>query len=190
MIKNFNQALNFVIKQHHSQYHVNGVPVWHHLFRVSNILNNLFLETTEGKGKKKEIIILAALGHDLLEDTKASQIEIKKVFGEAGLNLIMDLTNDWGDDNVIPYVKKVTSGSEEARLIKLADLLDNISSVTYNLPAFKKGWVDNYFLRVISPMKNSILKTKFAIYPKTSEQLKVRVRAAYDLLLLTKSKVL
>ena len=59
-------------------------------------------------------MILAALGHDLYEDSKIPQAEILK-FGKEVDQLIRALTEEI--DGVGPYVERVASGPEEARLI-------------------------------------------------------------------------
>ncbi|MBI2056436.1 MAG: hypothetical protein HYT37_03565 [Candidatus Sungbacteria bacterium] len=114
------------------------------------------------------IIPLSALGHDIFEDTKATEKEVEKIFGKRGLALIQGMTNWWGDKEKPKYIKQVCSSKEAVRLIKLADLCDNYTSVVYNLKALGVEWTQLYFLPIVSPMRNAISKTKFKIFKKSA----------------------
>lgn len=182
-MNNFTEALEFVKMHHDGQAHANNIPVWHHLARVAERLKSITEQTQEGSPEARQVLMVSALGHDLMEDTKATPEEIKKVFGEKGYELIDGMTNTWGDDNVAPYVEKVSAGSEEVRLIKMSDLCDNISSVTYNMAILGKEWTNSYLLPIITPMKDAVIKTSFATYPKAAEILKTMVITAFALLI-------
>lgn len=180
--KDFERALRFVKRKHRGQFRAGSVPVWHHVARVSHILDAVLGHTKEGIPKERFVIILAALGHDLLEDTDATEDEIHTVFGNRGLQLIMGMTNTWGDKTPGPYVRKVTRAEEAVRLIKLSDLYDNISNVTYNLHVLGLHWTMSYFLPIVSPMRRAIVKTTFSHYGKSATRLMVLVDAAATLL--------
>jgi (p)ppGpp synthase/HD superfamily hydrolase len=124
----FKRALKFVQKMHKGQFRAGKVPVWQHLLRVSETLAHVLSHTKEGTPAQRQIISIAALGHDLLEDTKATKAQIKNIFGERGFSLIEGMTNVHGDSNHAPYIRAMKGASEEVRLIKLADLYDNVSS--------------------------------------------------------------
>jgi (p)ppGpp synthase/HD superfamily hydrolase len=174
----YEKARLYVRAMHAGQMHANNVPVWHHLERVSQALRYFLNSTNEGTLEAREQIITAALGHDLLEDTHAQPQEIKSIFGETGYQLIQGMTNEWGDHNVGPYVQKITTGPEEVRLIKLSDLQDNLSSVTYTIAVLTPEWTKNIFLPIVSPMREAILPTVFARYPDTAAALKFAVVAS------------
>lgn len=167
---------------HKGQTHANNVPVWHHLLRVSKRLEVVLNETKEGTPKERKNIVLSALGHDLLEDTKAEKKEIEKIFGSTGLQLILGMTNELGDSDVKPYVQKMKNSPEEVRLIKLADLCDNLTSVGHNMAVLGKKWTEEYFLPIVTPMRAMILKSKFDKYYKTSETLKIIMETAWSVL--------
>jgi hypothetical protein len=119
----------------------------------------------------------AALGHDLLEDTPATEAEIRELAGEESLRWIKELTNTWGDDHPAPYVEQVKNASEEARLIKYADLCDNTFQASYSSRGLGKEWLTNFFLPIIDPMSKALSGTSFPTYPKTASLL----RSAYAL---------
>ncbi len=165
----YKNALLFVQKRHAGQFRANRVPAWHHLARVSETLAHVLKETQEGSAQERFLISLAALGHDLLEDTDAKKSEIEKIFGVRGLELIKGMTNWWGDKEKPRYIRQVTRAEEAVRLVKLADLYDNITSVTYNLKILGVRWTTSYFLPIVTPMRRVIVKTKFRRYRKTAK---------------------
>jgi (p)ppGpp synthase/HD superfamily hydrolase len=136
----------------------------------------------EGTEKERQAIFRAGYGHDLLEDTKATEEELVEFFGEDGALIVHGDTNEWGDDDVRPYVEKMRHESESVRLVKLADLYDNISNVTYCLPALGTEWTSSYFLRVVTPMYEMVIDSPFVAYPKSGNELKSMVQNAFSLL--------
>lgn len=180
--KVFQQALRFVKQKHRGQFRAGEVPAWHHLLRVSYLLDFVLKQTGEGNSKERFIISLSALGHDLLEDTNAKEDEIRSIFGESCLELILGTTNRWGDKKQTPYVRQVVLAEEAVRLIKLADLYDNISNTTYSLYILGRKWTTSYFLPIVLPMRRAIIKTKFYRYRKSAEHLISLVNAATMLL--------
>ena len=177
------KTLKFVKDAHAGQFHANEVPVFNHLARVAKRLEIVLRETNEGSMRERNLIVKASLGHDLIEDTTVSRKDLEKIFGKEGLALIDGMTNTWGDENISPYVEKISSAAEEVRLIKLADLADNLTSVTYNLTVLKKEWVNSYFLPIVTPMTKAVLKTKFIKYKKSGTLLQEMVRSAFFILL-------
>jgi hypothetical protein len=115
-------------------------------------------------------MILAALGHDLYEDSKIPQAEILK-FGKEVDQLIRALTEEI--DGVGPYVERVASGPEEARLIKLCDGADNYGGlVTKQLVAANPSkWVRVVRLHM-EPMFSRLDSIPFQKYPKAGAWLR------------------
>ncbi|MBI2099584.1 HD domain-containing protein [Candidatus Uhrbacteria bacterium] len=192
MTNDYNQkredALNFIKKIHTGQFRANKTPVWHHLDRVSKLLEIIMSETNEGDEKEREIICLAGLGHDSLEDTEVSEEELKAYFGEQGLELILGMTNRFGDNHPEPYVKQICESNEGVRLIKLSDLQENCASVIYTIKELGAKWTDEFFLPIVTPMIGAIIKTEFQTYPQSAERLKNMVSASYALLLNEREK--
>lgn len=178
----YQKALKFVQLKHAGQMRAGESPTWLHLLRVSRILEDVFKMHKEGSAQEQKIIVQAALGHDLLEDTDATRAEVVKVFGPIGAELIKGMTNSKGDDDVADYVKDMARAREETRMIKLADLYDNISHVTYTLPLLGNDWAHNYFLPIVDPMNNAISKTRFIKFKKSSAFLIYAIRLSMKLL--------
>ena len=81
-------------------------------------------------------IINAALLHDTLEDTKLTALEIREAFGAEVLRLVDEVTNRFTKERFPDLNYHTRSGLEAARLsnasdpakiIKLADVLDNLT---------------------------------------------------------------
>lgn len=178
----YDTALAFV-RTHHTGVRSSGAPIWHHLARVSDVLESVLSVHGEGTADERFQVTLAALGHDLLEDTQVSEADVRRVFGDRGYELIWGMTNEQGDDDVTAYVKKVSEAEELVRLIKLADLFDNCSNVAYNMPSLGVSWVESFFLRVVTPMKEAVSKTSFETYRETARDLSAMVQHSYEVLL-------
>lgn len=176
-------ALAFVQQAHAGQTRAGDVPVWHHLARVSGILEQALGETGEGTPDERAAVILAGFGHDVLEDTDAAEAELAAVFGPRALAIIKGMTNTFGDDHPEPYVRQVAGAAEAVRLVKLADLADNCANVAYTLAFVGARWAEEFFLPIVRPMIDAILETDFAQYPLTAALLKSQVAVNYAVLL-------
>jgi len=169
--RQYEKGFEYIKKMHKGQFRAGKAPVWQHLLRVSQILKSSFEITGEGTSKEKFDIYFSALGHDLLEDTAADEMEIKKLFGSRGRQLIDGMTNSWGDNEKTLYIKKVCNSEEAIRLIKLADLIDNYSHVSCTINLLGLRWVKSFFLPIVVPMKEAIAETKFKKFKNTANLL-------------------
>lgn len=180
--KFFKNALEFVKEKHKGQVRAGNVPAWHHLARVSNLLSLVLKKNKEADKRERFIIAAAALGHDVLEDTTATEKEVTAVFGARGAEIVKGMTNRLGDKHVGPYVAQVAGSEEAVRLVKLSDLYDNHISVVYNLHLLGLKWTHSYFLPIVTPMRLAVTKTKFKIFRKTASDLILLVNSASFLL--------
>jgi hypothetical protein len=127
-------------------------------------------------------MVIAALGHDALEDTPVTADELRPVFGDRGVALVQGMTNPIGDHDHGPYVLQVAAAEEAVRLIKLSDLYDNCTGVAYCLFALGVPWTEEFFLHVTRPMIAALEKTTFSLYPRTAALLFGMVRTSFALL--------
>jgi len=151
----------FCIKAHGDQKRkYTNDPYGLHLMSVVNIL--------EVNGITDEILLYAAYGHDLLEDTDKSALDIVSfLHNELGydvvdthiiINLIQELTDVYTKENYPSFNRtkrkeleayRLWSISPEAQTIKYADLIDNLKDIVPH---------DKGFARVYVQEKEFILK--------------------------------
>ncbi|XP_058792426.1 guanosine-3',5'-bis(diphosphate) 3'-pyrophosphohydrolase MESH1 [Phymastichus coffea] len=135
---------NFAAEKHSRQRRCNKeqTPYINHPIGVANIL------VQEGEVFDPDVIA-AALLHDTVEDTETTFEEIEKYFGEKIRKIIEEVT----DDKSLPkqerkqlQIEHAAKSSQEAKLVKLADILYNLRDLEKETPV---GWtserVHEYF---------------------------------------------
>ena len=127
-------AASFAASKHKDQTRKgNGHPYINHPLEVANLLPRV-------GGVEDDDVIIAGLLHDTVEDTDATFDELREKFGAAVAGYVREVT----DDKSLPkaerkrlQVEHAPHLSPEAKQIKLADKISNISDVTENPP---EGW--------------------------------------------------
>ena len=131
------EAISFAAKKHRTQKRkgADQEPYINHPLEVLNLLVNI------GKVKDYDILIAAVL-HDTIEDTKTTREEITELFGSAVCELVLEVT----DDKSLPKAERKQLQIEHAphlstgaKQIKLADKISNVRDITENPP---DGWSD------------------------------------------------
>jgi (p)ppGpp synthase/HD superfamily hydrolase len=86
------------------------------------------VETLQFMGITDEDIICAGYLHDVLEDTKYTPEMIRTNFGDRVLSIVNELTfpSDVNDED---YWKKCDAMSSDAKWVKMADIMSNLSTV-------------------------------------------------------------
>lgn len=119
-------AANFAAKKHMNQRRNNELdePYINHPISLANLLCNeldgLHIDTS---------IVVAALLHDTIEDTKTTHEEIADIFGNRVLQIVLEVS----DDKSLPkktrkrlQIEQAKSLSYDARIVKLADKICNL----------------------------------------------------------------
>mgnify|MGYP000021979148 CR=1 FL=1 len=129
----FFRALNFAADKHRDQRRKGRdmPPYVNHLIHVANLLWNV--------GNVRDMpTLIAAILHDTLEDTDTTDDEVRTQFGAEVLALVQEVT----DDKSLPkatrkqlQIEHAPHISTKAKLIKLADKIDNVTDVTREPPA-------------------------------------------------------
>lgn len=118
------KAAAFAAQRHRHQIRKDGItPYIAHPFRVAMIVRDMF-EVGD------EEVLAAALLHDTIEDTNTDYDDVKELFGERVADLVGALTKDMRLPKHVrerAYDQQLAEGPWEARLIKLADVIDNIT---------------------------------------------------------------
>jgi len=162
--------LEIVQKYHAPQWRNKGrIPYWHHCLSTAEILDDAICRMNEFEDASVATdLYLAALGHDLYEDTQVDPTEIKKTFGSRVDEWIRFLTNEEGDDVRENYIHKIGSAPEEVKLIKLADVTDNTLSCAYGLHDLGAEWVRTKYMPHMEEMRGVITVDRFQTYIRTA----------------------
>ncbi len=120
------RAAEFAAQWHEGQYrkHPEGTPYFSHLAMVALILQ---------KAGYDEYVVSAGFLHDVLEDTKCTEEELRKEFGDRIADLVLAVSENKKEKNWIlrkeMYREKIRGASDEAAALSAADHLHNINSM-------------------------------------------------------------
>lgn len=119
MIPDTELAEKVMIESHKGQTRWDGRPYSVHPQRVVSILDEF--------GCYNQTIQCAAYLHGVLEDTDYPEFSIEKYFGPEVLRLVKELTMPKTITDTEGYVEHCSKLSKGAKLIKVADILANIT---------------------------------------------------------------
>lgn len=122
------KAIQFASEKHQGQIRKGtGMPYIIHPISVMVILNKI------KKSNNPELIAIACLLHDVIEDCGVTLEEIAAVFGHAVASLVEELTSDEKEIAAVGkkqyLAHKMLKMSSYALRIKLADRLDNVFDI-------------------------------------------------------------
>ena len=131
------RAYKFALKAHRGQTRKDGTMYIHHPVEVATIVN--------GHTDDNDTVIAAML-HDVIEDTEYTYEDIKIEFGERVADLVRQVTKDSKGEFHIR--------SGQAFLIKLADIIHNLSdSEDEKYIKEKRNWVkENVPIKILNEM--------------------------------------
>jgi (p)ppGpp synthase/HD superfamily hydrolase len=115
------RAFAFARTCHDKQVRKGGTPFIVHPVRIANIISTEW-------SMREASIVAAALLHDVVEDTQTTIREVKDAFGDEIGKLVDGMTMWPGSETPEVYLKRVSRGPRELRIIKCADVLDNLRS--------------------------------------------------------------
>ncbi|XP_013107766.1 guanosine-3',5'-bis(diphosphate) 3'-pyrophosphohydrolase MESH1 [Stomoxys calcitrans] len=141
----FMKCLKFAAHKHRNQRRKNlsETPYINHPINVAFILS--------GEAHINDnAVLMAALLHDTVEDTDTTFNEIENLFGPEVCSIVREVT----DDKSLPkdvrkqlQIEHASNSSMEAKLVKLADKLDNLRDLQTTLP---NSWTEerreHYFI--------------------------------------------
>jgi len=126
------KALKFSAEKHRHQRRKDrdASPYINHPIDVAEMLLRV------GEVEDAEIIV-AALLHDTIEDTRTEPVEIEKEFGKNVLSLVLEVTDNKGlskEARKELQVKNAPHKSAGAKQIKVADKISNLRDITHSPP--------------------------------------------------------
>lgn len=143
------KAAKFAIEAHGAQVRkYTGEPYWNHPMRVA--------EMVASTGADDEVVAAAWL-HDVVEDTDYDVIDIWREFGPRIAMMVWALTDaphQMGNRafRKLMDANRLRESPPEVQTIKLADLIDNTSSIVEHDPSFAVKYLEEkrMLLRVMS----------------------------------------
>ncbi|RFC33684.1 MAG: GTP pyrophosphokinase [Candidatus Nitrotoga sp. MKT] len=186
-VEHIRQALKFSGEAHEGQLRKSGEPYISHPIAVARILTPLHLDAQA---------IMAALLHDVVEDTHISNEEVAKIFGKAVAELVDGLSKldkiefqTKEDAQAENFRKMLLAMARDVRviLIKLADRLHNMRTLT-SMSREKCERIARETMEIYAPIANRLglnviyqeledLGFKY-LYPKRYEVLSKAIKVA------------
>ncbi len=154
-INKIKTAYDFAAKQHAGQYRVSEEPYIVHPVEVACILASLQADTDT---------IIAALLHDILEDTDTPPETIQEKFGDDVLNLVNGVTklskfsfSSKEERQAENFRKMFLAMADDIRVVflKLADRLHNMRTLNYMKP-LKQKEIAQETIEIFSPLANRL----------------------------------
>jgi guanosine-3',5'-bis(diphosphate) 3'-pyrophosphohydrolase len=128
-------AIDFAARKHIHQRRKNpeAAPKNNHPIGVAMLLQEI-------GGITEEDVLVAAVLHDTVEDTKTTLDEIEANFGAKVRSIVAEVTDNKADSKLKRKLDQVANAphkSHEAKLVKMADKLYNLGDLQRSPPA---GW--------------------------------------------------
>ena len=137
------KALAFSAKKHSKQTRkdIDKSPYINHPIALANILAQRWVID--------ENVLCAAILHDTIEDTKTTADELRKHFGEKITSIVLEVSDDKSLEKEVRkqlQIDHAASLSKEAKLVKLADKIANITDIINTPPVdWSKARKQEYF---------------------------------------------
>lgn len=174
--------LGLIKYYHRGQMRAGNIHQWQHCYSVAELVAQALSQEEHVDKHTRRKMVLSALGHDLYEDTEIPPEKVTSLYGQHVHDLITSLTNKENDTNVDFYVQRIANASEETRLIKLADLYDNYSSVGKHSAELGWPWIGNVFLPIVEPMYERLKNEPFSRYALAGQHLLKKIQEARETL--------
>jgi GTP pyrophosphokinase len=148
------KAYEFAQRAHEGQKRMSGEPYFVHVFETAKTLAKLGMDSPT---------IVAGLLHDVLEDTKVTEEEMRKEFGEDIVFLVKGVTKlgtlkYHGHEQHVESLRKffvAMTNDLRVVIIKFADRLHNLRTLQY-IPEEKRHRIAMESIEVYAPLANRL----------------------------------
>jgi (p)ppGpp synthase/HD superfamily hydrolase len=149
-VRRLTKALAFAAEAHrnHRRKGASQEPYINHLIEVLDLVASVEDGDVD--------VLIAALLHDVLEDTRTRYDELVATFGVR----IARIVQENSDDMTLPKPERqrarmasISKKSREARLVKFADIISNLRAIAISPPA---GWSDDRRLGYLNSCRNLV----------------------------------
>lgn len=131
MTKNLSKAIVFASHAHAGQYRKDGnTPYINHPLEVMNLV-------VMHVDRPQDDVLIAAVLHDVVEDTNVTSAEIKHMFGGHVARLVAELTDDKSltkEERKRIQLQEVHTLSPDGKLLRLCDKICNVYDILYAPP--------------------------------------------------------
>jgi len=145
----YRAAVDYAIKHHGDQTYGDGVPYITHLVQVAMVLVRFGFHPARGsedEQRRARNLIIAAILHDVVEDTDVTREDVAAEFGDSIATLVYAVSNEPGKNRRERHAK--SHGKlieiEDGIILKLADRIANLESchATRNklIGMYRKEW--------------------------------------------------
>ncbi len=154
-------AIDYIKEYHKYQKRHSGEPYYYHPIEVATIVVDYIFDTE---------VILAAILHDTVEDTHASLIQIKFIFGEQVAKIVhiltkMDFDHQLSKEEVFYKINTFKDINKKATTIKIIDRLHNMRTIAHIKSKQKQKRIAKETLQFYIPL------AKYADLPLIAEEL-------------------
>lgn len=167
MTQRLDDAMAYAQQAHEGQTRTtnDGEPYYNHVHRVMATVTQVVSADPRWPALRSFPLLLAALLHDVVEDTDVTLADVAERFGDKVAGLVEELTTDhMKHPDIVEHLAKV---SDEAKLVKLADILDNLSDL-HEHPDQK--WAARYLRK-----KAQVVEAIFSTNPDVPAPLSIAV---------------
>jgi hypothetical protein len=149
-VRRLTKALAFAAEAHrnHRRKGASQEPYINHLIEVLDLVASVEDRDVD--------VLIAALLHDVLEDTRTGYDELVATFGERVARIVQENS----DDMTLPKPERrrvrlagINKKSREARLVKFADIISNLRAIAVSPPA---GWSNDRRLGYLNSCRNLV----------------------------------
>jgi hypothetical protein len=149
-VRRLTKALAFAAEAHrnHRRKGASQEPYINHLIEVVDLVASVESDDTD--------VLIAALLHDVLEDTPTGYDELVAAFGERVAGIVQENS----DDMTLPKPERrrarqagISKKSHQARLVKFADIVSNLRAIAVSPPA---GWSNDRRLGYLNSCRDLV----------------------------------
>lgn len=135
-MKKILEAIEFAYKKHEGQVRPGGESQFAHVLRVAR-LSATEAHTQGLSPESGEILVFAAILHDVLEDTQTTDAELAEKFGDEVATIVRALSHESEKESDDAYLRRVAVSGGLAVLVKRCDRLDNLRTLANTSPEFR-----------------------------------------------------
>jgi len=147
-VRRLTKALAFAAEAHrnHRRKGASQEPYINHLIEVLDLVASVDSDDMD--------VLIAALLHDVLEDTPVDYDALIAAFGERVARIVQENSDDMTlpkPERRLARLASISKKSREARLVKFADIISNLRAIAVSPPA---GWSNDHRLGYLQSCRN------------------------------------